>query len=334
MITSVQSELIRAACSMAAKRGFSHLLYIGDLPLPEDAIKPKSPARRKLVQAVTSEAQRRVCEAMGITTISLPIYDMTRLEKFKVALVGGIAKGLFTEGDVVVGMLSRRSTSYPDTILMVTIGEEGPDSVDIGFGVVGTDRVPSAVLESIIELAVAVSVDGWEGRPIGTLLVIGDTPAVLEKSRQLTLNPFVGYSETEKNILNPDVRDAIKNFAVLDGAFVIREDGVVLSAGRYLKFDEAHELNVPLGLGARHMAAAGISKATDAIAIVVSETSGDVRVFQGGQCTLHLQPKKSNPRDLVGEGNHELLRLSRKARQSAAEAAASSAETPGKRSTK
>ena len=40
-----------------------------------------------------------------------------------------------------------------------------------------------------------------------------------------------------------------------------------MSAGRYLKFDE-DAFEIPLGLGARHMAAAGVSQDTAAIAIV------------------------------------------------------------------
>ena len=72
MMTIVQTELIRAACVMAAKKEFDHLLYMGDLPLPEDLVKAKSTARKKLVQAVASEAQRQVIEAMGIPTIPMP----------------------------------------------------------------------------------------------------------------------------------------------------------------------------------------------------------------------------------------------------------------------
>jgi len=292
MLTPVQAELIRAACAVAAKKEFDHLLYLGDLPLPEDLVKAKSTARKKLVQAVASEAQRQVIEAMGVPTISLPVYEMTRAEKFKIALVNGIAKGLFSHGDVVLGLLGRRPTSYPDSLLVVTIGADNENNVDTGFGVVGTEQIPSAVLESLIDLAVGIAVDGWEGRPLGTLLVVGDSPAVMEKSKQLTLNPFQGYSESEKNVLNPEVRNAIRNFAILDGAFVIREDGVVLAAGRYLRFDEGKEFKVPLGLGARHVAAAGISQDTEAIAIVVSETTGEVRVFQRGRCVLQINPQQ------------------------------------------
>ncbi len=302
IITPLQEEMVVAACGIAAKKEIDHLLYIGDLPLSEELVKARSTARKKLVQAVASEIQRQVIEAMGIPTIPLPSFDMARAERFKIALVVGIAKGLFKDGEVVLGMLGRRPTSYPDTLLVVTIGSDNENSVDTGFGVVGTNRVPSSIIENLIDLAMQIAVDGWEGRPLGTILVVGDTARVMEKSKQLTLNPFQGYSETEKNILNPEVRNAIRNFAVLDGAFVIREDGVVLAAGRYLKFDEAKEFTVPLGLGARHVAAAGISQDTDAIAIVVSETTGEVRVFQKGRCVLQMNPHQRRPGRLVGGG--------------------------------
>lgn len=294
IITPVQIEFLRAAATLAGKAEFRHLLYIGDLPLPEELVRPKSAARRKLVQAVTSDAQRQVVEAMGVETLPMPTYDIPRQERFKIALVGGIAKGVFKDGEVVLGIMGRGPAAYPDTLMVVTIGGDDSQSVDTGFGVVGTDRIPSTILESVIDLAVEIARDGWEGHPLGTILVVGDTAAVLEKSRQLTLNPFQGYSESEKNILNPKVRDAIKNFAVLDGAFIIREDGVVLAAGRYLKFEEIKDkqVSLPLGLGARHMAAAGISQDTEAIAIAVSETSGVSRIFQEGRCVLEIHPEQ------------------------------------------
>ena len=103
----------------------------------------------------------------------------------------------------------------------------------------------------------------------------------------LTINPFQGLSESERNVLDPKIREAIKNFSVLDGAFVMREDGVVLAAGRYLSAsDEA--VKIPLGLGARHAAAASITSTTKCIALVVSQTSGAVRLFKGGNIVLEL----------------------------------------------
>ena len=300
-ISVVEAELLRAAAAMATKKEFDHLLYIGDLPLPEDIIKAKSTARRKLVQAVTSETQREILERGGVGTVAMPTYDLARPERFKMALVAGIASGVFKDGESVLGLLGRTPTAYPDTLMMVTIGSDKANSMHTGFGVVGTDRIPSTILESVFDLAVEIARDGWEGHPLGTLLVVGDSAVVMEKSRQLTLNPFQGYSENDKNLLNPEVRDAIKNFAVLDGGFVIREDGVVLAAGRFVKVDDHIGLDVPLGLGSRHVAACGISKSTEAIAVVVSETSGVTRVFQDGRCVLEIHPDQRTRRGTSGE---------------------------------
>jgi diadenylate cyclase len=286
--TATQHEIIKAAVALASKSGVDHLLYVGDLPLPEETFRGKPRARKKLVQAVVGISQRDVIEAAGIPVLPLPDYDLGRPEKLKIALVSGIARGLYKEGDVVVGLLARKPAALPDSILVVTVGQEEEDG---SFGFLQAEGVSAGVMDALIELAVSIGVEGWEGRPVGALFVVGDSSIVMEKSRQLTLNPFQGYSEDEKNIMNPDVRHALHAFAVLDGAFIVREDGVVVAAGRYLNFDEEQDLDVPLGLGARHMAAAGISRDTEAIAIVVSQTSGSVRVFRRGKAALELAPR-------------------------------------------
>jgi diadenylate cyclase len=285
--TSTQAELIKSALVLASKRMFDHLLYIGDLPLPDEAFRGKPKAKKKLVQAVVSEAQRSIISASGVPVIPLPQYDLGRTEKLKMALVSGIAKGLYREGDVIVALLTLRPASLPDSILIVSVG---PEDEDGAFGFLHAKGVQAEVLDALIDLAVTIGVEGWEGRPVGALFVIGDSSKVMESSRPLSLNPFQGYSEDERNLMSPEVRRALRAFAVLDGAFVLREDGVVLAAGRYLNFDEK-DVRVPLGLGARHMAAAGVSRDSDAIAIVVSQTSGAVRVFRHGRAVLELAPR-------------------------------------------
>ena len=286
--TATETDIIRAAISLIRKPSVDRLLYVGDRLLPDEAFRGKPAARKKLVQAVVSPTQRQVAEAAGITVLPLPEYDLDRPERLKIALVAGISRGLYKEGEVVVALLSRKPASMPDSILVVTVGDEDDEGA---FGFLHTEGMAAGVMDTLIELAISIGVGGWEGRPVGALFVVGDSNTVMEKSRQLTLNPFQGYSEDEKNIMNPDVRHALHAFAVLDGAFIVREDGVVIAAGRYLNFDEEKDVDVPLGLGARHMAAAGISRDTEAIAIVVSQTSGSVRVFRRGKAALELAPR-------------------------------------------
>ncbi len=145
-------------------------------------------------------------------------------------------------------------------------------------------------MESLIHTAMEIGAEGYEGNPVGTIIVIGDATAVMEKSRQLILNPFQGISEAERNALDPTIRDAVKTFAALDGAFICREDGVVLAAGRYL-LTMSRDVKLPMGLGARHSAAASITAESKAVAVTVSQTTGTVRVFKEGEIVLELRQK-------------------------------------------
>jgi DNA integrity scanning protein DisA with diadenylate cyclase activity len=150
-------------------------------------------------------------------------------------------------------------------------------------------RVPPDTLERVLTLAVEIAREGREGRKIGTVFTVGDHEAVLERSRPMVLDPLLGHSAETKRLTNPDMRETAKELAQLDGAFVVSDEGVVLTAARYLDAPSAG-VDVPLGLGSRHMAAASITRATDAVAVVVSE-SAVVRVFEGGAITSEIIPE-------------------------------------------
>jgi DNA integrity scanning protein DisA with diadenylate cyclase activity len=150
-------------------------------------------------------------------------------------------------------------------------------------------EVDTRVLEQTVSLAVEIAREGREGRKIGTLFVVGDAGEVKRRSRPLILDPLHGHPDDSKQIDNPDVRETIKELAQLDGAFLISDRGVVLSAARYI--DAASEdLDLPLGLGSRHMAGASISRQTRAVAIVVSESSM-VRMFDDGELVSEIVPE-------------------------------------------
>ncbi len=145
------------------------------------------------------------------------------------------------------------------------------------------------VLEQTIALAVEIAREGREGRKIGTLFVVGDSEAVLRSSRPLILDPLAGHPDEKKRIKDPDVRETLKELARLDGALVVSNEGVVLSAARYIDAVSNH-LEVPLGLGSRHVAAASVSSRTDAVAVVVSESS-TVRMFDDGGLVAEIVPE-------------------------------------------
>jgi diadenylate cyclase len=150
-------------------------------------------------------------------------------------------------------------------------------------------EVNTRVLEETVSLAVEIAREGREGRKIGTLFVVGDSGEVIKRSKPLILDPLHGHPDESKQIENPDMRETIKELAQLDGAFLVSNAGVVLSAARYI--DAASDsLDLPLGLGSRHVAGASISRQTRAVAVVVSESSM-VRMFDDGELVSEIVPE-------------------------------------------
>ncbi len=145
----------------------------------------------------------------------------------------------------------------------------------------GTDVSPE-VLDSVIRTAVEISREGREGKAVGTSFVVGDTGNVLDHSRQFVLNPFHGHDEAERQITDVGIRGHIKEFAQLDGAFIVTGAGVVEAAGRYITVDVS-QVNLPGGLGSRHSSVAGITRVTRSIGVVVSQSGGLITIFRDGK---------------------------------------------------
>jgi len=145
------------------------------------------------------------------------------------------------------------------------------------------------VLNALLDLAIEVAREGREGRRIGTLFTLGRAEAVLTHSRPLILDPVSGHAPHATSLFDPNVRGTVKELAQLDGAFVVAEDGTIRAACRYLNAS-VEDVEVPLGLGSRHLAAASVSQRLGVVAIVVSE-SAIVRVFHGGELIAEIIPE-------------------------------------------
>src|SRR5712691_9296177 len=273
--SKLDREFLRTVLSLAAKAEVDRLLLVSDVPLSAEHLRGR-PLKKKLVYAVTEDRLAQSLRRQGYVCVTVPPYDYSRVEKVKVALVAAMTANVLADGENVLCLTGRSGARMPDTLIRLQLGGE----------------FNPQVVEALVSLAMAIGHEGFEGHPIGTIFVLGDSTVVMEQSKQLTINPFQGISEAERNVLDPSIREAVKNFAVLDGAFVIREDGVVLAAGRYLQasaVSDRKDVELPLGLGARHAAAAAVTVETRAISISVSRSSGTVRVCKNGDPVLELQ---------------------------------------------
>lgn len=149
--------------------------------------------------------------------------------------------------------------------------------------------VNPTTLEQVILLAVEIAREGREGRNVGTLFVVSDHEKLLLRSKSLILDPLLGHPDEIKRIDDPNMRETVKELALLDGAFIVSDDGIVISACRYINAS-SKGIDLHLGLGSRHMAAASITKETNAVAVVVS-VSSIVRIYDDGELISEIIPE-------------------------------------------
>ena len=217
----------------------------------------------------------------------IPNVNLTRVGKIKIAIAQGIVLGILKRGDKVVCLSGVPRFGYADSIFVIDVGRE--------FEILTSDfindvieSVRPEVFNAVLNIACELAAQGRESRKVGTIFVLGDDEKVMQLSRQMIINPFSGYSEEQLNILNPELEETIKEFSAIDGAFIIKDNGVLVTAGRHLSA-ALDSRDFPPGLGSRHIAAAGITSVTKAVAIVVSESSGNVTVFKNGKLFVTVE---------------------------------------------
>ena len=127
----------------------------------------------------------------------------------------------------------------------------------------GTDIDPD-VFDGILQTCMEIAREGREGRSLGTCFLVGDLQEVLARSKQLILNPFYGHPPELRQITEKDVREMLKEYALLDGAFIVSGSGMLEAAGRYITVD-ASQVSLPKGMGTRHSSTAAITSVTKAV---------------------------------------------------------------------
>ena len=256
--------------------------------------------RNKIIIVTNNKARFDVAKdkrVLGI--VQAPPIPISRTGQLKIGILLALSRGFLSRDDKVICVSGGTSGAVFDTIVCVDVALEYEFFFLTSHNLLPPDIKPE-VFERVIGLAGEIAVEGREGKAVGTIFVLGDTNSVNANVRQLIINPFRGYSEAERNILDPGLVETIKEFASIDGAFIITGDGVILSAGSYLRpqATETHD-TLPGGFGARHAAAAGITACTQSLAITISESTGMVNVFKNGVIMLSLSKPVVREKDTV-----------------------------------
>jgi DNA integrity scanning protein DisA with diadenylate cyclase activity len=243
---------------------------------------------RKVIVAADDDETLKGAAERGIATVALHMADQPVYDKLGQAMLKCVAEEILPPGARVVALYSGFEPGEIDSMSAIDLTDHLGRLTTRDLQQLGTS-VPLDTLQTVVNLAVEIGREGREGKPVGTLFVVGDTRKAMAKSHPTGFDPVRGYSRKERNLKSSRVREGIKEIAQMDGAIVVAPDGTVEAAARYIDA-QASEITLSKGLGARHWAAAAISRETKAVAVAVSESSGTVRIFQNGEVVLRIEP--------------------------------------------
>jgi DNA integrity scanning protein DisA with diadenylate cyclase activity len=281
--------MLETACSIAKKTHSKGVLLYADIIEDFQALAKIGQEKKvDLILAIKDESYFQEATSVFKKVLQIPNLPLGRINQIKMAIIQALSKGVVEKGDRWICLSGIPQTKVLDNLLILEFGKEFEIISSTDLPVISEIVMPE-VFETVLNLALDISTEGKEGRkPVGTIFVLGKHEDVLKFSHPMVINPFQGYPEEERNILDHRLKGTVKEFSSIDGAFIFREDGVILAAGRHLDAS-GESIEIPLGLGSRHRAAAGITSLTNALAIVVSEETGGVRIFHHGKIFMEIE---------------------------------------------
>lgn len=248
----------------------------------------KRTAKQRILIAADTEDQVEGARESGLDTVLLSMANHPVYEKLTQALLESVADDILSPGAGVIALYSGFEAGQIDSVSFIRLDDHLGRLTVRDLRQLET-RVPLDTLKTVVDLSIDIGREGREAKPVGTMFVVGDTRNVLRGCHAIGFDPVKGYNRLERNLDDARVRESVKEVAQLDGAFIVAADGTVLASCQYVDAP-ATEITLSKGLGTRHWAAAAITKETKAVAVVVSESSGTVRLFQNGEITLRIEP--------------------------------------------
>ncbi len=241
-----------------------------------------------LVVGTNDEAIHAAATEAEINAILLEIPESSVQTQMSQAVLASVAAEFIRPGSTIVSVYSGFDTEQIDTISVVKLTERLGRLTARDLRKLET-KVPLDTLRTVVDLAVDIGREGREGKAVGGMFVVGDHKKVLAESRPGGFDLVKGYSRKERSLFDNKVREGIKEIAQLDGMFIVSADGTVEGCCRIIDTSPV-EITMTQGLGSRHFAGAAISKNTKAISVVISQSSGTVRIFQNGEVVLRIEP--------------------------------------------
>lgn len=283
-----QLEVIsQIAAQMASSLDADAILFLVERPLDWQRLTEAVGPHTIVLAGETEEVLAGATDDFDTVVLDMP--ESSVYERLTQALLEAVADELLSPGATVIAAYSGFEEDVIDSVSLIRLDEHLGRLTASDLRQIET-KVPFTTLKMVVDLAVEIGREGREGNPVGTLFVVGDHRKVLEYCKPMGFDAVRGYQRAERNLKDAKVREGVKEIAQMDGAFVVAADGTVMAASQHISAPPTKDLNLSKGLGARHWAGAEISRATGAVAVAVSASSGTVRLFNNGEIVLRIEP--------------------------------------------
>jgi diadenylate cyclase len=283
------SVMLETAGSLVMQTGADALLVLVDGITDWEKLRHAVPASvEHVIVAADLEEDLVGAEARGLLPLPLNKEKSPLLERLQNALLEAVADGYLKANGDVIAVYSGFEYQKIDSISHIRLDDRLRRLTTRDLQRLESS-VPLKSLKTVIDLASQIGREGREGKKVGTIFVIGDTRRVLNHCKDSGFDPLKGYKREMRNLFDAKVREDIKEIAQMDGAFIVSPDGIIEKSRQIIEVSHA-DLTLSKGLGARHWAGAAISQITKAIGIVVSQSTGTVRLFQNGDTVLRIEP--------------------------------------------
>jgi DNA integrity scanning protein DisA with diadenylate cyclase activity len=280
--------LVASAFELGRNLGIPNMLVLADLLTDRRAVE-RARQDETVIWLTRGGAEADYPQTRGHDpTIILPPAGLGRLDQVTLGLTLAVLERHVAVDASVVCLTGVAGSKRLDMLVIMNPSRDFPWFRDRKIAEIDSGLL-SREFVRLLDIAIRLSTEGREGKPIGTIFVLGNREEVEPYTRQLILNPCKGHSRAARNIHNPEFLETLRELAALDGAFIIDHRGVVAGAGVYLDARVTKKVRVRRGLGSRHVAAAALTAGTDALALVISESSGGITVFAKGAALLELE---------------------------------------------
>ncbi|MEE4164427.1 MAG: diadenylate cyclase [Desulfocapsaceae bacterium] len=282
--------LVNHCFELAGQLGITKILVFAESVLDQRYIL-ENKSEETIILLTKNKEKIREEFSSKCSVVSLPDQELSRSEQFQLGLLFAVLSGQVEHDETVLCITGLVGSLRLDNLLITNLLRDNK-----WFQKHTYDQVPKRILCSqefvrLLNIALRLARQGREGKKIGTIFILGEPDSFDTYLDQLVLNPFKGHPKRSRNIHDNDFFETIREYATLDGAFVVSNSGAVERAGAYLNPPASKKVNMGKGFGARHAAAANLTAVTEALAITVSESSSSVVVFFEGSIILELNPK-------------------------------------------